>query len=377
MGIKNSNNVKQRYIKKGKSNIIQDVSENDLDAVRYIFNVGDVENFGRATDEQKYLSAYFDPKELDVDVYAMGYFDDGMLEGTAKFDNDVLMDEEMAEWRDAIDNTGGLFNFTREQMVFFLKEYRGYVGSKYKGQSDDIIDDLTEEELAELLNMTVPRLLHAEWEDPKWSYSKKTLNKFSVNKKNNKDKKTIEDIKPILNGKRAAVDIDGVLVDFGKECFAPAAEEILGRKLNINDADSWDLTKKYDITESEVKKVWESKELEKYMLSAPPIKGVKELIKTLSSDSIYLTHRGSTTPENHADITYEWLKNNGFPEFDIYSSKNKTKVLKENKITNIIEDSPNNIEKITDPKITIFMPEHPYNKNVIGLDKNIIRFIFD
>ena len=74
---------------------------------------------------------------------------------------------------------------------------------------------------------------------------------------------------------------------------------------------------------------------------------------------------------NMQKLTKEWIeKNKIYYDELIFTSEDKRKVCKENKIDIMIEDSPTNVKELSEI-IKVFCYDNPYNRGIEG--KNITR----
>ena len=90
------------------------------------------------------------------------------------------------------------------------------------------------------------------------------------------------------------------------------------------------------------------------------------------NNKIYIITARRKREENEIEnITKKWLdKNKIYYDELIFTSEDKRKVCKENKIDIMIEDSPTNVKELSEI-IKVFCYDNPYNRGIEG--KNITR----
>jgi uncharacterized HAD superfamily protein len=113
---------------------------------------------------------------------------------------------------------------------------------------------------------------------------------------------------------------------------------------------------------------WEKYGYEIY--TNPPRKDAVKLIKTIKELEIsacYITTRDTTKEFSHVsmgEITQKWLIEYGI-ELPVYYCKHKEIVARELGVNLIVEDKPDNIEKLQ--KVTnVLIFDHPYNEAMEG-----------
>ena len=172
------------------------------------------------------------------------------------------------------------------------------------------------------------------------------------------------------------IDLDGVLTNYRKFAIEEGqkyCEENNKGKLEkpeayyMKDMYNWDEETDYDF--------W-IKNIFSYAKENPAIQGASENIKKLKEDGqtiFIITARKFATPDDECEkeikekmkkTVKEWLAKNEI-EYDyiIFSTENKTKHIIENDIDVMIEDSPNNVKKLS--KLTkIICVDWPYNKGI-------------
>lgn len=174
------------------------------------------------------------------------------------------------------------------------------------------------------------------------------------------------------------IDIDGVLtdeqryiIDYGSAFFT---QNNIPYKIHDDIYDSKDI---FEISEDEYDKFWEEHIFD-YSENIRIRPFATEIINKLIEENhkIYIiTSRSYTTYENDyrlkmQSIVKEWLERNGIKYNDIIFSREKDKICKELNIDVMIEDKPENIDKISKQiPVICFNVEH--NKQCTG--KNIYR----
>lgn len=172
------------------------------------------------------------------------------------------------------------------------------------------------------------------------------------------------------------IDLDGVLTNYRKFAIEQGqkyCEENTKGKLEnpeayyMKDMYNWDEETDYDF--------W-IKNIFIYATENPAIQGASENIKKLKEDGdtiFIITARKFATPDDDCEqeikekmkkTVKEWLDKNEI-EYDciIFSKEDKSKNIIENNIDVMIEDSPNNVKKLS--KLTkIICVDWPYNKGI-------------
>lgn len=179
---------------------------------------------------------------------------------------------------------------------------------------------------------------------------------------------------------RIGIDIDGVLTNYEKfqlENLSKYYWNIHRKKVIVSN--SYYSSKIYNVTRDEDDKVW-NKAIWEYM-EEPPRVYASEIIKKLKEDGneIYIiTARSSDvsyidnmTQQKMQDIVIKWLEKYDICYDEIiFSSENKTDVIKDKKIDIMIEDKPKNIDEIS-MIIPVICFHSSYNECCKG--NNIIR----
>jgi len=166
-----------------------------------------------------------------------------------------------------------------------------------------------------------------------------------------------------------ALDLDGVFVDWTRDCFAPAGERVLGRKLPHLREDSYDLRLQLGITSAEHDRIWHSEELLHRIRFAPVMNDkVRQL---LEQPHCFITSR-STSPleRRNADAirraTVEWVRRELGSPGDVHfvPPSEKAKLALELGATLAYEDKPETVEQLTAAGIRVRMPLYRYNRHL-------------
>ena len=175
------------------------------------------------------------------------------------------------------------------------------------------------------------------------------------------------------------IDIDGVLTNLEREMtdFATKLCVEEGWPIEINLGEYLE-TKAFNWTEEQVEKFW-NKYWIKYVTETKAKEFASEVIEKLQQEGnkIYLiTARDETgmPPEYYGKIqqlTKDWLKSQNIKYEELIFAKDKEKLQRclENGVTVMIEDSPSNIQYISN-KIKVIKFDCQYNKGVNG--ENVI-----
>lgn len=104
-----------------------------------------------------YAVGMVDPDGLVSDQYAMSNFDDGDYPLDDPYYEEQLerLEEEERAWHTALEEHEGTFYFTRDDVVKMLAEARQGQFHKLRGKSEDLVDMLTDDQLASLLGDTI------------------------------------------------------------------------------------------------------------------------------------------------------------------------------------------------------------------------------
>lgn len=172
------------------------------------------------------------------------------------------------------------------------------------------------------------------------------------------------------------IDLDGVLTSYRKFAIEQGQkyckENNKGKLENpeayyMRDMYNWDEETDYDF--------WK-KNIFSYATENPVIQGASENTKKLKEDGhtiFIITARKFATPDDSCKqeirekmkkTVKEWLAKNEI-EYDyiIFSSEDKSKYIIENNIDVMVEDSPNNVKRLS--KLTkIICMDWPYNKGI-------------
>ena len=172
------------------------------------------------------------------------------------------------------------------------------------------------------------------------------------------------------------IDLDGVLTNYRQFAIEQGQkyckENDKGKLVNpeayyMKDMYNWDEKTDYDF--------W-IKNIFSYATENPAINGASENIKKLKEDGhtiFIITARKFATPDDSCKqeirekmkkTVKEWLAKNEI-EYDyiIFSSEDKSKYIIENNIDVMVEDSPNNVKRLS--KLTkIICMDWPYNKGI-------------
>lgn len=175
------------------------------------------------------------------------------------------------------------------------------------------------------------------------------------------------------------IDIDGVLQNVGDFIFDYGSKYCFYKNINFNINDSeYNEKDIFGISSKEAEEFWKTY-LVQYVTSYQPRDFAVEVIKKLkeNNNNIYIitarNEYGLPDDEegNMQKLTKEWIKKNKiYYDELIFTSEDKRKVCKENKIDIMIEDSPTNVKELSEI-IKVFCYDNPYNRGIEG--KNITR----
>ena len=175
------------------------------------------------------------------------------------------------------------------------------------------------------------------------------------------------------------IDIDGVLQNVGDFIFDYGSKYCFYKNINFNINDSeYNEKDIFGISSKETEEFWKTY-LVQYVTSYQPRDFAVEVIKKLkeNNNNIYIitarNEYGLPDDEegNMQKLTKEWIKKNKiYYDELIFTSEDKRKVCKENKIDIMIEDSPTNVKELSEI-FKVFCYDNPYNRGIEG--KNITR----
>lgn len=172
---------------------------------------------------------------------------------------------------------------------------------------------------------------------------------------------------------KIGIDIDGVLTDEQRYVLDYGSAYFTKRNIlyKIHD-DIYDSKEIFEVSEEEYDSFWKEHIFDySENISIRPF--AKDIIKKLVEENheIYIiTSRSYTTYENDnrlkmQNIVKAWLKRNGIQYNDIIFSREKDKICNELNIDVMIEDKPENVDKISkDIPVICFSEE--YNKKCTG-----------
>lgn len=168
---------------------------------------------------------------------------------------------------------------------------------------------------------------------------------------------------------KIGIDIDGVLTDIHKFYLDYGSKYSYERKLNgIVNGDMLDIIDILGCDKSEYRKFWH-KNLKYYRKKKYVREFAPQIIRKLKKqgDEIHII---TARRENERKWTTKWLKENRISYDKLIMTEEKLEYCIENNIDLMIEDNPNNIEKIS-TKIPVLCYDNKYNKHCEG--KNITR----
>lgn len=174
---------------------------------------------------------------------------------------------------------------------------------------------------------------------------------------------------------RIGIDVDGVLINLEYYQLVEGEKFFKFKPKNPTGYKVWQI---FDVSVEEDHRFWREKifEYTKYDKALPNAKQVIDKFKADGHEIYLITARSFTTEdtprgEKMRTALVEWLKENGiYYDKIFYSKEDKTKIICDQKIDLMIEDSPVNIEQIS-PLVPVVCMKWCYNQNVCG--DNIIN----
>jgi uncharacterized HAD superfamily protein len=167
-----------------------------------------------------------------------------------------------------------------------------------------------------------------------------------------------------------ALDLDGIFVDFTRDIFIPAGELLLNRVLPQLHESTYDLRDQLGLSDTEHRRIWESDELCRMLLTASPINHRCELL--LDGEShCFITSRGTSGLErNNANLirmnTRRWVRETLRDHSDIHfvEAREKTNRAMDLGIKQAWEDHPDTALAMAEAGIRVRMPVYGYNSGV-------------
>lgn len=159
-----------------------------------------------------------------------------------------------------------------------------------------------------------------------------------------------------------AFDLDGVFCDFTLDCFRPAAERVLGRKLYQHTEKVYDLCEQFGLSEEENTLIWDSQQLRHTLWHAPVMNDIAPLLIQSDEPYCFITSR----PENHIKPTRAWVRRVLGSDREVYFSTPENKVIwaKRLGVETMWEDNPTIVADLIAAGITVHMPLYDYNAEI-------------
>lgn len=176
---------------------------------------------------------------------------------------------------------------------------------------------------------------------------------------------------------RTAWDIDGVLCNFVRDVYIPTANQLFNKNYPVDYIPKeWNLYKGLT-TEDEDAQIWASPLLNRYILTAKPIKKTLRMIE-VSTHPIFVTSRGTYASgalrDDARSATEEWLHSIGLAHVPLHFVKSDKKVefAMRHGVTTAWEDKPETVLDYADHGIVTFMPLYEYNRDV-PIHEGVVR----
>lgn len=176
---------------------------------------------------------------------------------------------------------------------------------------------------------------------------------------------------------RIGIDIDGVLTDLEQFSIDYFSKYCVENNINFNIGTSdYYISKTFNVSIEKEDDFW-NKYLESYAINEKARPFASEIIKKLKQDGYeiyiitarWLTNREDEIGDKMRKIVKKWLAENEIIYdkliFSKASNEGKSQEILENKIDLMIEDSPNNINELSNI-IPIICYDAGYNKNCVG-----------
>ena len=178
---------------------------------------------------------------------------------------------------------------------------------------------------------------------------------------------------------RIGIDIDGVLTDLERFQLDYGSKFMFEHyNKEVKDANAYETTEMFNIDSNIDDSFWDEY-LPVYATKEPARKYASEVINRLHTDgneiyiitARYLTDRDDEKGNNMRETVKKWLENNNiFYNNLIFSPEDKLEICEKNNIDLMIEDKPDNINKIS-RRIPVICFNAGYNRQCKG--DNIIR----
>jgi len=167
------------------------------------------------------------------------------------------------------------------------------------------------------------------------------------------------------------IDIDGVLTDFERQVLDYGIKTCVEEKWPINvDVNSYLEVDAFNWNDEQAQKFW-SKYMIKYLTESPVRTFASEVIERLKNEGnkiVLITARhDDEMPKEHygkmQPLTKKWLNANNIKYDEIIFEQEKVQPCIDNNIDIMIEDSPKNIQELSN-KIKVIKFDCQYNKDI-------------
>lgn len=174
-----------------------------------------------------------------------------------------------------------------------------------------------------------------------------------------------------------AIDVDGVIADFGVG-FCAAASKVTGRTITIVDETTWSLSLAHGLNQQETELVWNSGLLVDELLHVPSFARGVASAASAPFGSMFVTARGSNIHRPFAFdmrlMTMRYLMALGL-DLPIAFTNDKVEFIEQHGFSQAIEDCPDHVRELADAGIMVTMPVYGYNQHLVDY-KNVFPAIW-
>jgi len=165
-------------------------------------------------------------------------------------------------------------------------------------------------------------------------------------------------------------DLDGIVVDFTRDIFIPAGEQVLCWKLPQLSEDTYDLADQLGLTTREHDRIWASPELKFRMLTAPVINRECHQLVAGSGRHIFITSRGCDPRipdwQGFRELTEHWVRHALKDDSPVFFAgpHEKALVARTLGVNTAWEDHPTIVADLVAAGIRVSMPVYDYNRKL-------------
>jgi len=154
------------------------------------------------------------------------------------------------------------------------------------------------------------------------------------------------------------VDIDGVIVDYAT-AMLPIVSEVCDRPVCVQELWCWDLTDALDISQEQMRRIWEETLGTDLLRAAPPIDGAIHGLSRLSMHEIWLI---TARPLSMQDLTLSWLAENNVQYDHVIHGRYGDKVEAGRGFDVFVEDRLDEACTIAEAGVFSILLDQPWNQ---------------